>query len=202
MTSGGMKVPARSAGSGEDEEVVVTAAAGGDARAFATLYRRYQPYVAKIVTSDVRDSSAWADLEQAVFERAWTKLEALRDPSAFRPWLAQITRRLIVDHHRQTARTICTDFTDEQYDMDSAEWSAHDWSTVRELADTLRIAIDGLSPRDATVIELASSFGFNASEIAAALDVEQGHARVLLHRARARLSRELLSVRGSTEDGE
>lgn len=202
MTSGGMTVSTRNASSGDDEQALVEAAAGGDARAFATLYRRYQPYVAKIVTSDVRDASAWADIEQAVFERAWTKLEALRESSAFRPWLAQITRRLIVDHHRQAARTICTDFTDEQYDMDSAEWSAHDWSTVRELADTLRIAIDGLSPRDATVIELASTFGFNASEIAAALDVDQGHARVLLHRARSRLSRELVNVRGGSDGAE
>ena len=58
----------------------------------------------------------------------------------------------------------------------------------RELADAVDVAITGLSARDVTVLELAANFGFGASEIAAALDVTAGHARVLLHRARQRLS--------------
>lgn len=198
MNEGGMKNSTRIASRAavEDERMLVEQAAGGDARAFAALYERYQPYVAKIVTSDVRDASVWGDLEQGVFERAWTKLGDLRDPGSFRPWLAQITRRLIVDHHRAAARTICTDFTDGEHDIDAEDWTPHDWATVGELADTLKVAIDGLSPRDATVIELATTFGFTASEIAAALDVETGHARVLLHRARGRLSKALVDVRG------
>jgi RNA polymerase sigma-70 factor (ECF subfamily) len=163
-------------------------AVDGDARAFEQLYRRYHPYVAKIIAESVADVEARLDLQQGTFERAWRRIGTLTDQNAFRPWVAQIARRLIIDHFRASSRSVQTDFEDDATpELASDDWSAEDWFSMRDLADALRVAINGLSARDATVIELATTFGFDSSEIAAALDVEPGHARVLLHRARRRL---------------
>lgn len=177
-----------------DDELVVRAQAG-DATAYGTLYERYHPYIRKILSDDVKDVEARHDLLQSVFERGWSKIGMLRDPKAFKAWIAQLARRLVIDHYRSSSRTVPTDFTDpdEEFDLVSGDWSAHDWAAMRELAGALQIGIDGLSSRDATVLELATSFGFTSQEIAAALDIDVSHARVLLHRARRRLSRELVA---------
>ena len=183
-------------GSLAGNEHLVLRAQQGDATAYGQLYEQYHPYIRKILHDDVRDPEARNDLLQAAFERGWTKIGSLRDPKAFKAWLAQLTRRLIVDHYRVASRTVATDFTDpeEDFDLVADDWSAHDWAAMRELASALQVGIDGLSHRDATVLELATSFGFTSQEIAAALDIDVSHARVLLHRARRRLSKELVAT--------
>ena len=177
------------------DDQLVMKAQQGDATSYGLLYERYHPYIRKILSDDVHDVEARNDLLQSVFERGWSKIGMLRDPKAFKAWIAQLARRLVIDHYRSSSRTVATDFTnpDEEYDLASDDWSAHDWAAMRELATELQIGIDGLSSRDAAVLELATSFGFTSQEIAAALDVDVSHARVLLHRARRRLSRELVA---------
>jgi len=177
-----------------DDQLVARAQAG-DATAYGMLYERYHPYIRKMLSDDVKDVEARHDLLQSVFERGWSKIGMLRDPKAFKAWIAQLARRLVIDHYRSSSRTVPTDFTDpgEEFDLVSDDWSAHDWAAMRELAGVLQVGINGLSSRDATVLELATSFGFTSQEIAAALDIDVSHARVLLHRARRRLSRELVA---------
>ena len=184
----------REAQPASDDQLVALAQAG-DATAYGKLYERYHPYIRKILSDDVKDVEARNDLLQSVFERGWSKIAMLRDPKAFKAWIAQLARRLVIDHYRSSSRTVATDFTDpdEEFELVSDDWSSHDWAAMRELAAALQIGINGLSPRDATVLELATSFGFTSQEIAAALDIDVSHARVLLHRARRRLSRELVA---------
>lgn len=186
----------RTAADDVSDRRLVEQAQRGDATAYGALYERYHPYIRRILNDDVSDVEARHDLLQTVFERGWTKLDTLRNPDAFKAWIAQLARRLVIDHYRGSSRTVVTDFTDPDkgFDLESGDWSAHDWAAMRELASALQIAIDGLSARDATVLDLATSFGFTSHEIAAALDIDVGHARVLLHRARRRLSRELVAT--------
>ena len=177
-----------------DEDLVLQAQQG-DATAYSQLYERYHPYIRKILSDDVSDVEARNDILQSVFERGWSKITMLRDPKAFKAWIAQLARRLVIDHYRSSSRSVPTDFTDpdEMFELAADDWSAHDWAAMHELASALQIGINGLSSRDATVLELATSFGFTSQEIAAALDIDVSHARVLLHRARRRLSKELVA---------
>ena len=183
----------RSRPTASDVELVVAAQAG-DSTSYGQLYERYHPYICKILGEDINDADARHDILQTVFERGWTKLSTLRDTNAFRPWIAQLARRLVIDHYRTSSRTVATDFTDSEQvtELVSDDWSAHDWAAMRELASALQIGIDGLCERDAAVLELATTFGFTSQEIAAALSIDVRHARVLLHRARRRLSKELV----------
>ncbi|MFV2039642.1 MAG: RNA polymerase sigma factor, partial [Acidimicrobiales bacterium] len=58
---------------------------------------------------------------------------------------------------------------------------------LRELALALRTGVAALSPRDATALSLTVHLGFGPTEVAAALGISYGNAKVVLHRARHRL---------------
>lgn len=61
----------------------------------------------------------------------------------------------------------------------------------RETVERVREAIAGLPAAQQAVIGLRDVEGWNAAEVAAALQISAGNERVLLHRARSRVRREL-----------
>jgi RNA polymerase sigma-70 factor (ECF subfamily) len=77
----------------------------GDQQAWAELVERFSRYVYAIAVQAFRLPEADAeDVFQEVFARAYQHLDKLRDDSAVKPWLAQLTRRLCIDRLRAGAR--------------------------------------------------------------------------------------------------
>lgn len=80
-----------------DAELVQRCRAG-ESDAWNELVERYSRYVYAIAVRGFRLSDEDAeDVFQDVFTRAFVRLETLRDASALRPWLAQLTRRRCLD---------------------------------------------------------------------------------------------------------
>lgn len=78
----------------------------GDEAAWRELVERFSRYVHAIATQAFRLSDHDAeDVFQEVFTRTYAQLGRLRDDSAIRPWLAQLTRNLCLDRIRDTSRT-------------------------------------------------------------------------------------------------
>ena len=87
-----------------DRELVSRCRAG-DQQAWAELVERFSRYVYAICVQAFRlPESDAEDVFQEVFARAYQHLDKLRDDSAVRPWLAQLTRRLCIDRLRASAR--------------------------------------------------------------------------------------------------
>jgi RNA polymerase sigma-70 factor (ECF subfamily) len=87
-----------------DSQLVARCRAG-DQQAWNELVERFSRYVYAISTQAFRlPESDAEDVFQEVFARAYQHLDKLRDDSAVRPWLAQLTRRLCIDRLRATAR--------------------------------------------------------------------------------------------------
>src|SRR5919199_272802 len=87
-----------------DAELVARCRAG-DQTAWDELVERFSRYVYAICVQAFRLSEHDAeDVFQDVFMRAYQNLDRLRDDSAVRPWLAQMTRRLCIDRLRAGAR--------------------------------------------------------------------------------------------------
>jgi RNA polymerase sigma-70 factor, ECF subfamily len=77
----------------------------GDDDCWSALVDRYSRYVYAITVQAFRLSEPDADdVFQEVFARAYEHLGKLRDDSALRPWLAQLTRRLCIDTLRTGSR--------------------------------------------------------------------------------------------------
>jgi RNA polymerase sigma-70 factor (ECF subfamily) len=110
----------------------------GDADAWNELVERYSRYVYAIAVRGFRLSDEDAeDVFQDVFTRVYTRLDSLRDPSALRPWIAQLTRRRCLDAVASKSRELPAD------DVLSDEEST-DLAEVEE-AFSVREALSGLS---------------------------------------------------------
>ena len=78
----------------------------GDQAAWRELVDRYSRYVYAISVQGFRLAEHDAeDVFQEVFTRAYTHLDRLRDDTALRPWIAQLTRNLCLDRLRDSSRT-------------------------------------------------------------------------------------------------
>ncbi len=168
---------------------LATRAAGGDQAAFSELYRRHERAVRGLVAAETRRAVDVNDIVQETFTLAWRRIGSLRSPERFRPWLLQIARRSVIEHGRRTARRPTLDGDDDLAlsaipDAADGPELVHE---LHELSGRLRSALEGLSRRDATVITLAAQLGFGPAEIAAAIGTTPNTAKVVLHRARARM---------------
>jgi RNA polymerase sigma factor (sigma-70 family) len=77
----------------------------GDPAAWNELVERFSRYVYAIAVRAFRLSDHDAeDVFQDVFARTYERLDSLRDDTAIRPWLAQLTRNACVDKLRSGAR--------------------------------------------------------------------------------------------------
>jgi len=77
----------------------------GDESAWAELVERFSQYVYAIAKRGLRLSEADAeDVFQEVFARLFERLDDLRDDTAVRPYIAQVTRRVALDRHRAMAK--------------------------------------------------------------------------------------------------
>ena len=89
----------------ETDAQLVARCRQGDDDAWRELVDRFSRYVYAIAVQAFRLSEADAeDVFQEVFARAYQNLPKLRDDSAIRPWLAQLTRRLCLDTIRAGSR--------------------------------------------------------------------------------------------------
>ena len=83
------------------DSVLVDRCRSGDDEAWRHLVARFDRYVHAIVVHGYRLYGPDAeDVFQDVFLRAYEQLGRLRDASAIRPWLGQLTRRRCIDYLR------------------------------------------------------------------------------------------------------
>jgi RNA polymerase sigma-70 factor (ECF subfamily) len=171
--------PAPAGGGGADELALVAAAQHGDRVAFGRLYERHAAMVHGVLLAQVPHAEV-EDLVQDVFMQAMRKLPALRDPSAFAPWLAAIARNRAMDRHRarRPARAAA----------DAAE-VAHEPATTEARTILAVIQELPLAYRETLVLRLVE--GMTGPEIAARTGLTPESVRVNLHRGMKKLRERL-----------
>lgn len=160
------------------ESELIERAQAGDRHAFAELYRRHAPAVARLAQA----RAATSDSDDAVaetFARAWSSLHRYRRTGApFVSWLYGIGRNVIADGHRRNGRSTPT------ADFDCLDRQA------AELDDRLLdlgAALGRLKRRQRRVIELKYLAGLSNEEVARSLDISPGAVNTLQWRALRRL---------------
>ena len=111
---------------------------------------------------------------------AWRRLDDIPTDERRIAWMYGVARRVLANHYRATdRRDRLTDRLEHQAPVDHGEF------------DAVYEALDRLRTDDREILTLAAWDDLTNDEIAVVLSVTPGAVAVRLHRARARLAREL-----------
>lgn len=165
----------------------------GDPGAWNELVERYSRYVYAVAIRGFRLSDEDAeDVFQDVFTRVYTRLDSLRDDSALRPWIAQLTRRRCLDALASKGREVPAE---EVYSVDEST----DLAEVEE-AFTVREALAGLSESCQDILDRFFTRDQSYRTISNELDLPSGTIASRIARCLGRL-RDQLEGRNDASEG-
>ena len=164
---------------------LVAACRAGDQAAWEELVDRFSRYVLAILRQGFRfnDSDA-EDVFQEVFARIYQRLDRLRDDSAIRPWIAQLTRRLAIDRIRAAGHDDLTDTEPETAALDA---------TLERLDEALsvRAALAGLSENCQDILDRFFVQDESYNTISETLDIPAGTIASRISRCLRKLREEI-----------
>jgi RNA polymerase sigma factor (sigma-70 family) len=145
----------------------------GDTAAWDELVERFSRYVYAICTKGFRLAEHDAeDVFQDVFARVYTHLDRLRDDDAFRPWLAQLTRRACIDSLRAGSREAPVDEL-EPAELDETLSTLDEALTIHDAMATLpencREILDRFFAQDESYRTIGEALDLPAGTIASRL---------------------------------
>lgn len=141
----------------------------GDPDAWNELVERYSRYVYAIAVRGFRLSDEDAeDVFQDVFTRIYTRLDSLRDDSALRPWIAQLTRRRCLDalsaRRDLPAEDVVAD--EESSDLSDIEEAFEVREALAELSGACQDILDRFFTRDQSYKTIADELDIPSGTIA------------------------------------
>ncbi len=176
-----------------DEEAQLQGWRCGDEAATRELFAAYYPRAVRIAQLSGLSSADAQDCAQDAFVQAYERRGQLRDLKAFPLWFHRIVTRRILDALTTTSRQRERALESES---EAQAWSAAAVSHAPPADEPLLLAeereeiwrwVESLAPRARTAIVLRYYADFSTREVASMLDVREGAARVILHRAIADL---------------
>jgi RNA polymerase sigma factor (sigma-70 family) len=156
----------------------------GEPEAWNELVERFSRYVYAIAVRAFRLSEHDAeDVFQDVFARTYERLDSLRDDTAIRPWLAQLTRNACVDRLRSGAREQPSEEpTGEDVDLalERLDEALDVHEGLRSLSETCREILDRFFARDESYRTIGDALGLPAGTIASRISRCLGKLRAQL----------------------
>jgi len=209
----------------EDDAAVVAALRRGDDAAFAALLDRYGPAMLRIASSRVPSRSIAEEVVADTWLAVLEGIDRFEGRSSLKTWIFRILVNTAITRARKEVRSVpasslAGDDEDDGPTVDPRRFRGpHDqspggwltppasWTAVPEerllgqeargvIADALRT----LPSRQAQVVALRDIEGWDAAEVAHALDLSEANQRVLLHRGRAKVRAALAAYLGDENE--
>jgi len=176
---------------------LVTAARGGDMRAFERLYRTHSGKVMGLCLRMTRRRDVAEDCVQQTFIRAWKNLQAFEGRSSFGTWLHRIAVNEVLSHGRNHG-TRSESNEDAIEDAIAEPGDGHKEYDAGEVMDLER-ALSTLPDGSRHVVVLQAVYGYSHEECADMLGVAVGTCKAQLHRGR-KLLRERMGLQAEAND--
>lgn len=167
--------------------------ADGDARAFVTVYEALCPVVQRCMRRWINDPALAEDLVQETFLRVHRARDRYRPGAPVGPWVITIARRLSIDAHRRRGSNRVL-LTREGRVPEVGVAPPEPVDDVNALIAEVRAAIAELPPSLRPVVQMHKLEGRPMAEVAEALGIKEGAARVRAHRGYKRLRASLARV--------
>lgn len=190
---------------------VVEALRGGDEGAFVELVDRYHAAMVRLALAWVSDRAAAEDVAQDAWLGMLRGLDGYAGRASLKTWLFAILVNCARARRRRDRRSIAfselapaggeASVEPERFLPAGHRWAGHwatppvEWPEDRllslEVREQVERALAHLPDRQRAVVILRDVEGWPPSEICAVFGIRPGNERVLLHRARAAIRREL-----------
>jgi RNA polymerase sigma-70 factor, ECF subfamily len=198
-----------------DDLALVERLRAGDERAFMMLVEQHQAVMLRIARMYVSSHAVAEEVVQEAWLGVVKGIDRFEGRSSLRTWIYRIVTNIAKTRGAAEGRSLpfsaLAGADDPDAGIDPAwfqdangrapgDWKTfpEDWSSLPEGrllgAETLRLverAIERLPPIQAQVIRLRDVLGWSSDEVCNALELTETNQRVLLHRARTRVRREL-----------
>jgi RNA polymerase sigma-70 factor, ECF subfamily len=186
-----------------------------DEATFVMLVEQYQAAMLRVAQVYVSSRAVAEEVVQEAWLGIIRGLDSFEGRSSLRTWMFRIVSNIAKTRGQSEGRSIpfssLSGFDESDTGVDPrwfedsngqspGQWRSlpHDWSGVpeerllgTETLQRLGEAIASLPPLQAEVIRFRDIMGWTSEEVCNALDLSEANQRVLLHRARARVRREL-----------
>jgi RNA polymerase sigma-70 factor, ECF subfamily len=185
----------------EEETNLLVCARSGDDAAFATLVMPHRDAMLRLAQRILRNREDAEDAVQTALLDAFRHLDTFQGRSRFSSWLTRIALNAAFMRLRSTRRRGETSL-DEIMDRDApARFQVLDMRvnpeqecSMKEARALLANALDRLGPLYREVLHISHVQELPAKEAAQMLGVPVGTVKARLHRARARLTRNVQSI--------
>lgn len=156
---------------------------------FSELYERFSHFVYNKCYGFTKTKEEAQDLSQDVFIKLYQKLGTYEGRSKFSTWMFTFTYRSCVDYVNKTVlKTVSSDNLDpEDEDTLHLQIETDDYSLFQLKEDTLKKALDIISPEDKMILLMKYQDDFSIKELVEALEVGESAIKMRLKRAKARL---------------
>ena len=207
------------------EQELVRRLRSGDDRAFAEIVDSWSPVMLRVARSHVSTDASAEEVVQEAWMAVVKGLGQFQGRSTVRTWAFRILTNLAKTRGVREARTVPLSSLEsgdpagppvepDRFRTADDPWPGHwtpvgtpgrwpatpeDSSLTGELRQHLETSLTRLPGRQRAVVSLRDVHGLSADEVCWALGISATNQRVLLHRGRSRLRRELESYVGATE---
>lgn len=160
--------------------------------AFEELYEHFFPRVYNFVYARIKNSADADDITSITFMKMNENLNQYdSSKAAFSTWLFRIASNTIIDQTRRSENSHETEW-DEFFDPVAPEYEEPEAQTLKnEGNQELLTALGTLPERDRRIIEMKFFSELDAHTIAEVLNMSESNVRVTLHRALAKLKKQL-----------
>ena len=170
-------------------------------REFQNVHDEYRPRILRYLRRTLGDADA-EDVCQEVFVKIDRALPEFRGESSLATWIYRIATNAALDHARSSASRQASKMTELSEADGPAARSGSDREerTVllpdtllirKDMNDCIRGIVEGLPEIYRTALVLSDLEGLTNAEIASVLEISVDAVKIRLHRARARLRKEL-----------
>jgi RNA polymerase sigma-70 factor (ECF subfamily) len=189
------------AGGTISDEEVVERVLGGDKSLFEILMRRYNQRLYRVARSILGNDAEAEDVMQDAYVRAYIHLSQFDGRAKFSTWLTRIAVHESLARLRLRRRLVGIDSFTETDEVNMTFASDAPSPAQEALTETLRMvleaAVNSLPEIYRSVFMLRDVEGMSTLETAESLDISEEVVKVRLHRARARLRKDIYSQTGA-----
>jgi RNA polymerase sigma factor (sigma-70 family) len=165
------------------------------ADAFAEIYHEYFPRVFAYIYGRVRNVQLTEDLVADAFEKAYVKVNSLRNTEAFSTWLFTIARNVIISHARKYSRETVVD-PEVMREIAPSSANVENEILMREELKDIAQLVRQLPPREQEIISLKFDAELSNTQIAQIMDLSEPNIRVILFRSLRKLRQMMGAAQG------